>query len=150
MNITKVKTRESGLELRWKDQDDTTRKETTFTCSDEPAESFTDALHALLAPCLSLIEAQDWEDEAEVMGLSVTYESERRGFVVTIRKELEATRGPLIVNTPYIVDDADDDTTPVAPRPMTAAVDRVIHEAGRYLNGHRAQRDLVAEMQAAE
>lgn len=142
MEITKVKYDGEKVTIKTQEDSDTSQKETTLTCYDPPRESFTDAFQALREGAVDLLEIQDadWAAGLRVTGMSVTYEEERTGVVVTMMKELEGAKGPLVLNTPYVVDE--DEHGPTMPTALMRGYQRMLDEARKYLNGDRAQRDL--------
>lgn len=145
MNITKVKRDGDKIIVKWDEEADTSSRKTDFTCYDPPLESFDEAFAALGPAALDLIgAAESWRERATVSGVSITHEEDRTGAVITLLVDLGgATKGPLVVNTPYIVDD--DDNGPEMPGPMREAVTAIQREAEKYVRGNRAQKDFFTE-----
>lgn len=146
MDITKVKYEpEAGkVQIKWSEDSDTSVRDTTFTCYDRPLEEFLDAFNSLLPAALNLIGAPEaWGERGTVSGVSITHEEDRIGAVITVLVDLgERTKGPLVINTPYLVDD--DENGPIMQPDMMNAVDAIQREAKRYVRGERAQADFFA------
>mgnify|MGYP000308780894 CR=1 FL=1 len=146
MDITKVKYEpEAGrVQIKWTEDSDTSNRDTTFTCYDRPLQEFLDAFNSLVPAALNLIGAPEvWAERGTVSGVSITHEEERIGAVVTVLIDLgEKTKGPLVINTPYLVDD--DENGPCMEPDMLTAVDAIQREAKRYVRGERAQADFFA------
>ncbi|WP_412506175.1 hypothetical protein [Roseovarius sp. SYSU LYC5161] len=145
MNITKVKKDGDKIIIRWSEDADTSEKKTDFACYDPPLDSFTEAFEALGPAALGLIMAPHaWRSLAKVSGVSITHEEDRIGAVITLLVDLDgATKGPLVINTPYLVDE--DENGPMMPPDMLNAVDAIMKEAEKYVRGERAQRDFFAD-----
>lgn len=151
MEITKVKYEPKApkVMVKWQEDSDTSNKETTFNCFDPPLEEFVPAFDSLKPAALDLIGApEEWGERATVSGVSITHEEERIGAVITLLIDMEErTKGPLVINTPYLVDA--DENGPEMPPAMQTAVRSIQREAKRYVRGDRAQRDMFTPGEAA-
>lgn len=153
LRIRKVKLNDEGLEIqaesRAAEETDTVdRKQVVLRSKQQPLASFTDAHRTLQRIALRLISApSEWTD-VRFRGCSVNYEdsTDRMGAVVTLLVDLDEFPAPLVINTPHlrVEDDQDESGNPAMPRDMQRAVELLLDEAMRFLAGERAQLDMFA------
>lgn len=149
MDIRKVKSSNGVITIRAEEQsgeEDVRRVELESRA--EPRPEFHEAMGGLIRPALDMIQAPGaWMAVATISGVSLTHEEDRgMGAVVTLLVPLECAPSPLVLNTPYLPsEDPNGAGSPTLPPALQQAIERVILEAERYLDGERAQGDLFAE-----
>jgi len=155
MNITKVKYDGNKVEIRWQrmtvgEQNSTV--ESKLTSDDPPEQEFVDALQTFKKHALNVCELpedDEWRDKVTVTGISVNHEDdERRGLVVTMQRDLDASNAPLVINMPHLRETLSSDDNPpqnAMPFELTVAIDRMADAAERFVNGHRGQGDLFTD-----
>lgn len=156
MLIRKVKFKDGRTFVRGEDVDHNGEviRSVEVNSYDPPRAEFMPALLALKGPALELIGAPSaWRDGTIIGGLSVNYEDDgRMGAVVTLLVPLDTTNSPLVLNTPHLRAPGDpDEGGRFMPYELERAVEEMVKEAGRYLDGERAQGDLfkAGEMEPA-
>lgn len=139
MKLRKMKYDGSTVCLAWIENPDARNEiEQSLKSFDKPAPSFVKALSAFVPHVLDLLELPStYTDGLRVQSLSINYEDEgdgRCGLVITSLKSLKQANSPLVLNTPHLREDTDDD-------PPEAT--------GRFLSGMGAcLHDAIAEARA--
>lgn len=108
------------------------------------------ALKAFVPHVIEILGLEDtaWDDELTVTALSIDVgEDGRRGIIVTCRKELESSNGPLHFNTPRLSEPAEDAEKQEGKglwlAGMEDALGECAAEAELFLAGERSQLELV-------
>ena len=150
--FTKIKSTGKKVELRWVTSEKGADHEHHVKSAEEPRPELTDALNCFVPFVMELLGLEDtaFDEVLKVTGLSIdTGEDGRRGMIITCRKDLEHTNGPLIFNTPHIreaAEDAEDgkatDGVGLWLAGMADALERADAAASGFVNGERAQLDL--------
>lgn len=119
--------------------------EFVINCSDKPLPAFMDALQALVADVLAICEFPQREASKVTMrGVSLAYNDDGMGAVLTALRALTTADAPLIINSPYLPEKPRE-SDPSGYRLPATAVRRLralVEEAERYLCGDRAQGSL--------
>lgn len=121
-----------------------------MSSADQPAEELTAALVALrprVAEICQLPEA--YCADMEIRGASFSYGGEGRvmGATITALKPVTTANAPLVLNTPHLASDSyteDGEADKALSTAAIGALENLHVEALRYVDGHRAQRDLFA------
>jgi len=147
--FTKIKSTGKKVELRWVTSEKGADHEHHVTSAQHPKPDFPKALNAFVPFVVELMGLADtaFDSDLEVTGLSIdTGEDDRRGLIITCRKKLARTNGPLIFNTPHIREPKDEGGEPPASgvwlEGMAEALARAEGEASGFLAGERAQTEL--------
>lgn len=153
MKITRVKFKDGKwyLDAEEGDEGDSTFKRIFMESKDEARPEFAKALYDMGTPALKALGApKRWLDSFKVSGVSIKHEAERGlGCVVTMQIPMdEISNGPLVLNTPYTVEDAGEG--PSMPPALYRALVALLDEAGRYMDGDRAQGDIFAAADDSE
>ena len=147
MEITKVKVKGTRIHIEW-----TTLREGggepdehVLRSNEKPLQSFVDAMLGLRqAICEEAELPNEMAAQITPLGISLTYyDDSRMGAVISGTRKLTNSNSPLVINTPHKPDEPanDQDQTPLLCSVTTAAIDHVIHEAVRYIQGERAPKD---------
>jgi len=122
--------------------------EYTVDCGEAPHPSFLAALDSLRGHVLEICEMPSGlKPRTTVHGASFSYTEngdgeEVLGAVITALVTLNRSRSPLVLNTPHkfsdVLNDADDPSFCLS-EDAGAAIEEVIDETNKYLDGHRAQ-----------
>lgn len=144
MEFVKIKYSEKKLEthLEWTTASEKDQIEHKLVSHDPPAKEFPASLQALVPEIVRLLELpEDYAEGLTVVGLSISRnDTHGRGVVITSLKELTGTTNPLVPNTPYMPEMAEDGPTMSAQ--LVQLVNAVEVAAERYVKGIRQQRDL--------
>lgn len=122
-----------------------------LSCVDAPATDLLDALAALRPRVAEICQLpEEYCASMEIRGVSFSYGGEGRvmGATITALKPLATANAPLVVNTPHLASESYSEDGPTDKLLSTAAIvalEAVMVEALRYIDGHRAQRDLFSE-----
>lgn len=96
----------------------------------------------------------DQASQVSVKGVTVTWTNEVMGAVITACKSLKSANAPLVLNTPHLPSEAysgqDSDPNPTLPGDTVMRIRRVLEQAGLYLDGSRAQGNLLAPLPPAD
>lgn len=138
------------VELVWTGTENGCEIEHHVTSDEEPKPEFPKALDAFVPYVMELLGLGDnsvFRNELHVTGLSIDVgEDERRGLVITCRKELGRTNGPLIFNLPHIREPKGDGSeAPIAGvwlPGMDKALQKAQAQATKFLDGERSQTTL--------
>lgn len=155
LRITKVKSDGSKVRLEYeRTHEGRDPDEFTLQCCDVPLPAFTEALQALAADVVAICELPaDALTTITVRGVTVTWTHDVMGACVTALKALKTANAPLVLNTPHLPSEsysgAEGDPNPVMPAGMVSRLSTLLNEAVRYLNGDRAQGDLLGKPEAA-
>ena len=155
MDITKLKDDGEKVEVRWRREafgtEEPTVIESKMVSRDRPAQELIDALQAFRDRALDMAglpKDPDWREGVQVTGVSVSYEEDgRRGLVVTMQRPSAYTNAPLVLNMPHAREELIGDDQEIAgalPGEMSRMIDRLAKAAQAYVQGHRAQGDMLA------
>lgn len=147
--ITRVRYKGEGVEVQWRTSPRDGETIVHELASDErPEPEFVEALMGLVRPLLRLLDLpSDWEEGFVPQTVTVKYEEDGWGLVITSLKKLIGINAPLVINTPYLAERGE--TTEEIPSDLERAVNRVLYRAERYVDGHREQASLFDGEQAA-
>lgn len=142
LQITKVKYKGAGVDVQWRTSPKDGESIVHELSSDEaPEPEFIEAMRDLTEPLLRLFGLpQEWGIDFVPQTVTVKYEDDGWGIVVTSLKKLPGINAPVVLNTPYLAERGD--TTDEIPGDLERAVNAVLFRAERYVNGHREQADL--------
>lgn len=150
--ITKVKYDGTKIEIRYQQpRNDGEPDEYEIKCRDLPHADFGRAFDALLPYAEEIAELPGMlEGSSRVRGVSLTWsEDDTMGACITVLKNLDTCRSPLVINTPHLPAVAANDAGAefVLPEKCIAALEKVIEEALAYLDGKRAQGSLFGSLE---
>lgn len=150
----KIKWNLKAVSLTWTTESGTETHEHELTSSQTPHEDFERALQALKDDVLELCELYDYEDGVRVSSVTISYseKSGRRGAVVTALKTLAVANAPLVLNTPHLAQEGENDKG-VLPPAMWRRVLALEVEAQAYVDGKRApkeQRDMFEQRRVTD
>jgi hypothetical protein len=144
--ITKVKHSKGQTKIRWRDvrQEETVEHE--MTSSEDPRPELLDAIRAFTPFVIEICEfPADYEADTSIIGVSLNEvdmkDGNMIGIVITAQKRLEKSALPMIINTPFLVDEA-------WPKGLQKAVEMLEAEAVRFRSGDRAQQ-VIPEVKSA-
>lgn len=145
MRFTKIKWDQKEVTMKWVAQRGSEEHTHELTSKALPHADFDRALRALKDEVLDVLEL----DESYGGGLrvqSVTFSKSEKtgaaGAVVTSLKTLTVSTGPLVLNTPYMLEDGDQETG-VMGSSMAEKLNTLRAEARAYIDGSkRGQGDL--------
>jgi len=154
LDIRKVKVSKSETSIEWVTREGVsqqTEHEHRLKSTELAAPSFYTALARFIPPVLRLLELPPAYGEGlQVSGVTfVVQDNGTHGLVVTCLKTLADTNSPLVLNTPYLPEDAEGEA-PILPTAMVAAAKQLEQEAQAFITGTRAQGDLFAGDKAAQ
>jgi hypothetical protein len=138
--ITKVKHSKGETVIRWRDVKAEETVEHEMTSCEEPRPELVDAIKQFIPYVIEICELpKSYAEKTTVTGISFTEttvdDMEVIGIVVTAQKKLTKTNGPMVINTPFLVDVG-------WPSYTQAAVEKSEEEAMRFRRGDRAQQPL--------
>ena len=122
--------------------------EYSVACSDKPLPSFNEAMKGLVCHVREMCELPDTYDKRiEVKGVSLSYagKNETMGAVITAAMELHNSVNALNLNTPHKTVEFyayDGDDKQLLTTGCVDAIETLIEEAQKYLNGEREQGGL--------
>jgi hypothetical protein len=122
--------------------------EFSFSCAEEPKSSFVVALSDLRQDVLGMCELpDDYLDRIRVSGISFSYggENETMGAVIIASMILHQSNTSLNLNTPHKIEEfygETGDKLQLLNEPCVGRIKTLIFEAGDYVKGIRAQRNL--------
>jgi hypothetical protein len=126
-----------------------------MSCVDAPAPTLTAALSNLRRHVADICELPfSYCEKMEIRGVSFSYGGDDRvmGAVITALKPLSTAVAPLVLNTPHLSSAPYNDTDEMTPLlSKHACGDLMILQAEvlAYIDGQRAQLDLLAEVASA-
>lgn len=151
-NFTKIKNTGKSVAIEWSTKRTTASKAEEhqshqLECPERPRPAFDTALQTFLPFLLRILGAPvEWSDNTKVTGVSLNKEEDgRRGLVLTATRKCPFGAAPIALNTPHLREsqDATKEKGALFWLPgMDEAVDQMIHEAEKYLEGDRAQGEL--------
>ena len=129
-----------------------------FTCRDQAKPEFYEALAAMAEHVIDMCELPDgYLDRIKVRGVSFSYggESETMGATISAVMELEESYQALNLVTPHKASamycpDTPDDEKQLLTGDCIDALEALLVECERYIQGERAQGSLFPEMPAQE
>jgi hypothetical protein len=147
--ITKIKSSKGRIFIAYSDKSGTNEDEFTLNCLDEPLDSFRKAM-ADLKPHVQEwleIEQPEWCEDLVIKGVSFSWTDGIMGAVITCEKPLTYAQSPLNLNTPHKpqhpYSDGDDEALEYCLKDECVfALEKLIEEAKKYINGERAQGQL--------
>lgn len=131
----------------------------TFATTDRPSPALEKDLQALVVDLVEVAELpEDWKSEITVRGCTVTYgKNGRMGLVIRGIRELEGSKTPLAINTPFFQEEfMDDDEAQTAVELSVFGAEtknRVLDlekRVIRFFNGHERQQLQLGLTETAE
>ena len=155
MKITKVKSNNGKIEIHYSKRNSSLSSETdefTLKCADRPLPGFDEALLALRQTVIDICEFTNEDPEKyEVFGVSFSWTDGVMGAVISAKKTLLDSNAPLCINTPHKPSEAysegADDSNLLGSSAVTA-LENLIEEAIKYVDGNRAQGNLFEQKAA--
>lgn len=149
--ITKVKLEAGRTKVFYTDESNAGRiqKETVYSCSEDKHPDFQKALTDLAPLAISLLGLPvEYVNGVTVSGVSIS-ENEHQGMgaVITLLKEIPGINSPFVMNTPH-VHNAEEGGS-IMPTALRNQIKTLVDEAQAFVNGKRAQGNLLDEQQAA-
>ena len=151
MQITRVKVKGNKVHIEWNIKRDTgDTDEYTLECIDAPAPSFKEAWDALRQVVVEEAELPgDMVSAITPIGLSVSYYDDGRwGAVVSGTRQLMHSNAPMVINTPHKPAESSEHNPQddnILIEESVVAIELVLEEAEKYVNGERAQQGLFEE-----
>lgn len=150
MKITKVRYAGDKVTVCYEADDDSQRTAVEVAGKDEPHTSFREAMAALIptvAAVLDLPLPYFQAEGTEARQVTVKYyDADQRGFVISAVRPVEGSNSPFVIHTPHMKEARQDEDGELSETGLAEqdveAIDLVLSEAQRYLDGHRAQGDL--------
>lgn len=143
MRFTQIRYVPKTVSLKYEDRkSDTDSVTIERTVQEEPSPEFQAALAGFRRFLRQLTGIQDkkWLEKAIITGVHLKYSKEdRRGYMVTLTRAIDASNSPVNLTTPLIFeeDEAED--------PVGEQIELLIAEAEAFLGGARAQLSLAVE-----
>lgn len=116
---------------------------------DDPLVSFFNALKKLKGHVYAICEIEGDEDDLEIKGVSFSWTQGIMGATITACKTLKTSRSPLVLNTPHLPTEPyseKDVDAPVLSRDCVDALQSLLAEAEKYINGQRQQKQIKLEL----
>lgn len=147
MKITKVKIKSCDTEIAYLESEAKDSKEVVFKSWDLQAKEFLDALQILKPYVISALELpEDYGETLNVRGLTIKYEEEGIGVVISAIKGLSTLSAPLCINTPYIPPQRNENVTTPMCEDLEYDVEKITEMARKFMQGqYRAQGQLFDE-----
>ncbi|MGH7469751.1 MAG: hypothetical protein ACRENP_17515 [Longimicrobiales bacterium] len=152
MNIRFTKIRyaqkdEKPVNLAWKDASGADSITTTLESASEPEPEFIKTLRAFRPEVLKLCRLpRAWGDDAEVRQVTIGWtKDDRRTVQITMVKPLPDSNAPLVINTPYLPEPAENGQGGGMSTNMMNLLDQLEQVAERYVAGERAQKELALD-----
>lgn len=147
MKITKVKIKSCDTEIAYLESEAKDFKEVVFKSLDLQAKEFLEALQALKPYVISALELPDnYGETMEIRGLTIKYEDEGIGVVISAIKGLSTLASPLCLNTPYIPPKRNENVNTAMSDDLEYDVERITKMARKFMQGqYRAQGQLFDE-----
>ena len=152
MRITKIKlTKDDKIHVAYEKAAERGWDEYTFTCSEKPRPELYGVLKDLDVHVADICELPaDYSERITVKGVTFSYggEAEVMGATITAQMELESSNCPLNLNTPHKASEsyseAPADEKQLLSDDCIIALDDLVDEIERYIQGDRAQQTLFA------
>lgn len=137
-----------GLFVAWEDWDEKAGRleEHTLKCNERPRTALLEAFRDLRGHLVTICELpESWEEQIRIRGLTVKENKEgTRAIVISGIRKLAGSHAPLVLNTPYMVEEADDEVG-VFSDECAEDLDALAALVWKYLDGDREQRQLPLE-----
>lgn len=134
-----------GLFVAWEDWDQEAGRfeECTLKCNERPRTALLEALLNMRRYLIEICELPaSWEDEIRIRGLTIKEDSNGiTGIVISGIRELRGSEAPLVLNSPYVVEESEDDLGVYSDECAGDLVD-LAALVWRYLDGDRAGRQI--------
>ena len=150
MRFSKIKCTGEKVVLIWTTTENGVEDKHHVVSDEEPRPEFPKALDGFIPYVMELLGLGDnsvFRNELHVTGLSIDVgDDDRRGLVITCRKELARTRGPMVFNLPHIREPKEDGTESVVSGIWLPGMDKALKkceaQAQRFLAGERSQTEM--------
>lgn len=144
MPFTKIKYSKGEVILQWRDEAAHSTITHELSSSDTPRPELVTALAAFGSYILDICEFEaTYARELTVQSVSISPSDKTgRGIVVTALKSLAGAYAPLVLNTPFLSEEASSEGGLQLPTEAVGFLDRLEAEAHRYRAGERAQQDF--------
>lgn len=141
---TKVKIKPNNTEIAYLESDARNSKEVVFKSWDTQSKKFLESLQVLKPHIIYILELpEEYEETLTITGISIKYEDEGIGVVISALKGLDSLDAPLCLNTPYIPPQRNENTHTPMCGTLEMAVDKITSLAQQFVGGmHRAQWQL--------
>lgn len=147
--FTKIRSTGTKVELMWTTAEKGGETEHHVVSAEEPRPELNKALAVFVPFVIEILGLEDtpWDRELTVTALSVDVDEDgRRGMMITCRKKLAATNGPMTFNTPRLSEPADDAEKQEGKGlwlpGMSDALGECAAEAELFLAGERSQVEM--------
>lgn len=147
--ISKIKQKDGWITIQSVEKHgETSERDVTFKCSDEPHQDLNDAFEALTAHARRILEWPSTyaDGRIRISGVSFSYSDDTgvEGAVMTGMVLLESSDSPFSFNTPHLPFDQYSPTgnAPTMPDEAKRALAHLREEAQAFMDGKRAQGEL--------
>ena len=119
----------------------------TLETSDKPRKELSDALQAMAEHLVDIVEAPSgWKDKITASSVTVTWNNDVQGLVITGLRGLNNSNSPMVINTPHFTrksynEDSSSDKN-IFSFDCGAALDNLCLMVFRYVDGERKQLTL--------
>lgn len=139
--IRKVKYRDGTVTIVYEVERADASDKYTMECSEQPTPAFHTALRELQGHVAVWVDQPvAWGKDLEIVGVTLTWNRDVMGAVVTAIKPVEC--GAWCINTPHLASEVSYEDGPCMDWACFRALERVIDQAERYVDGERAQGQL--------
>ena len=146
MKITKVKYDGSRVRIEWTIGDTDDPDKHSLDCRQAPKQEFVNALTALVPSVVAICELpDDYVVGIEIRGVSFSWAKDIMGATITALKTLNDSDAPLVLNSPHKPSEPYSETGDnrnCLSAATVVALEEVLMEAERYVEGERAQGSL--------
>lgn len=148
MPFTKIKySSKDGVALEWRDSELKQSIEHRLVSTQEPRPEFLKALGAFSQFVRHLLDLpMSWENGLTIQSVSISEnDAQGRGIVVTALRKISGANSPLVLNTPFLPEEASSEDGPELPSFAVRLLNELEEEAAKYRAGERAQTDLFSK-----
>lgn len=150
MKITKVKIKPNNTEIGYLESDARNSKEVVFKSWDTQSKEFLESLQVLKQHIIYILELpEEYEETLTITGISIKYEDEGIGVVISALKGLDSLDAPLCLNTPYIPPQRNENTHTPMCGTLEMAVDKITSMAQQFVGGMRRAQGQLFEKESA-
>jgi len=144
MDITKIKIKACETEIKFFENAARDTREISFSSSDGQTEDFIGCLQILLAQFMEVCDFHaGYEEGLKITGLSIKYEGDDFGLVISAIKRLKKSSTPLCINSPYIPPVRNEHTVTIMDDILIQKIEAIKEMAADFMRGgYRAQGSL--------
>lgn len=143
--ITKIKIndKENKTKIIYETMINKGSKQTTFESTELATREWLDCLQVLKDFVCRILELpESYKETMRITGLTIKYEDEGTGYVISAQKGLYGVSAPLCLNTPYLAP-ARQFSDSVVDVQTEKEIDKILNMAKDFLNGkYRAQGEM--------